>query len=359
MDSSHKILRFGCIGCGGMGALHVLNSKAVPGMQVVAFADVKKEHAEKFLKDFGGEYATGDPNELFADSSLDGVLIQTGPKYHPALGITAARAGKHIFLEKPIALTVEEAIELENAVRRANVKVLIGFCNRLAPAVIRAKEMLPDPWITFGQCTDSVTDQACHNLDLIVHKFHDAPLQTVFATGGRFFDLEKDAHLPADSFIATLRFADGSQACYIQHGKAYNALMGKYSFQLFGKDRCVFLARRFKECHLSTSLSAPDFSTVFAGPDISPRNPQSHFRDVRGPHGYMGHYDELVALRDAIRNDTEPPMTVAQARHVLQVEKAIFESLQTGQLVDFPQFLARWDAVSAQRKKPQPALATR
>ena len=338
-----RTLRFACIGCGGMGTLHVLNSKYVPGMQVVAYADVVKEKADKFLRDFGGEYATDNPERVFSDATLDGVLIQTGERHHPTLGIAAARAGKHIFMEKPIAVTVEEALELEREVRRAKVKYLIGLCNRLAPAVKRAKELLPNPWITFGQCTDLVSGQACHNLDLIVHKFHDAHLSSVYATGGHYYDL--DLHLPADSFIATLRFADGSQACYIQHGKAYNALMSKYSFQLFGKDRSVFLSRRFKECHLSTSLAAPDFSTVFSGPDFSPIDAKTHFKDVRGPHGYMGHYDELVALCEAIRNDTEPPMTVEHGRHVLQVEKAIFESLTTGQVVDYPAFLARWGTV--------------
>ena len=338
-----RTLRFACIGCGGMGTLHVLNSKYVPGMKVVAYADVVKEKADKFLRDFGGEYATDNPERVFSDATLDGVLIQTGERHHPTLGIAAARAGKHIFMEKPIAVTVEEALEPEREVRRAKVKYLIGLCNRLAPAVKRAKELLPNPWITFGQCTDLVSGQACHNLDLIVHKFHDAPLVSVYATGGHYYDM--DPHLPADSFIATLRFADGSQACYIQHGKAYNALMSKYSFQLFGKDRSVFLSRRFKECHLSTSLAAPDFSTVFSGPDFSPIDAKAHFKDVRGPHGYMGHYDELVALCEAIRNDTEPPMTVEHGRHVLQVEKAIFESLTTGQVVDYPAFLARWGTV--------------
>jgi hypothetical protein len=56
----------------------------------------------------------------------------------------------------------------------------------------------------------------------------------------------------------------------------------------------------------------------------------------------MGHYDELVALCDAIRNDTQPPMTIEQGRAALQVEKAIFESLTTGQVVDYAQFLSRW-----------------
>lgn len=56
----------------------------------------------------------------------------------------------------------------------------------------------------------------------------------------------------------------------------------------------------------------------------------------------MGHYEELIAFCEAIRNDTEPPMTVAEGRHALQVEKAIMEAITTGQAVDYPAFLARW-----------------
>ncbi|MBI4028236.1 MAG: Gfo/Idh/MocA family oxidoreductase [Verrucomicrobia bacterium] len=342
-----KTLRFGCIGCGAIAQLHLLNSKYVPGMAVTAYADAKREKAEKFLKEFGGAYATENPKEIFEDQRIDAVLIQTGERHHPALGIAAAKAGKHIFMEKPIAVVVEDALTLETEVRRAGIKFLMGFCNRLAPAVQRAKNLLPNPWMTLGQCTDTIAGQACHNLDLVVHKFHDAPLATVYASGGHYYNL--DAHLPADSFAATLRFADGSQACYLQHGTAYNALLGKFSFQLFGKDRCVYLARRFKECHLSTNLDAPDHSTIFNGPDFSPPNAQLHFADVRGPHGYMGHYDQLVALCEAIRNDTEPPMTVEDGRHVLQVEKAIFESITSGQIVDYENFLSRWK--SAQPRK--------
>jgi len=108
----------------------------------------QKIKLKKFLSDFGGEYATEDAGKIFADNSIDGVLIQTGERHHPALGIAAAKAGKHIFMEKPIAVTVEEALELEKAVRKSGVKYIIGLCYRLAPrSKIERKKLLPDPWI--------------------------------------------------------------------------------------------------------------------------------------------------------------------------------------------------------------------
>jgi len=337
-----KTLRFGCIGCGSMGNLHCRNAKHVPGMVVVAFADADRSKAETLLANLGGEYVASDAAEILNDKSIDAVLIQTGEKWHPKLGIAAAEKGKHIFLEKPIAVTVEEAIALEDAVRKSGVKLLMGFCNRLAPMIVKAKKMLPNPIMTYAQCASYLSGHFCHHVDLLVHKFHDAPLVSVYAVGGKYFNNPYDENVPVDSVIVTLKFADDSQASYIQHGEANNALMTKYSMQLFGKDRCVYLAKRYKECHLSTNLTAPDVSWGFQGPDFSDFSGDEQFRDVRGPHGYMGHYDELVALCESIRNDTPPPMTVEEGRNVLQVEKAVFESCVTGKPVDYPEFLKRW-----------------
>ena len=140
-----KTLRFGFIGCGGIGKLHVSNSKFVPGMDVVAFADLDTSRADGFLQEFGGEYSTTMPERLIEDPTLDGVMIATGEKHHPRLCIAAAKAGKHIFVEKPIAITVEEALEVESVVRKTGVKFMIGLCNRLAPAVQRAKKCFPTP----------------------------------------------------------------------------------------------------------------------------------------------------------------------------------------------------------------------
>src|SRR4030042_3193715 len=124
-----------------------------------------------------------------------------------------------------------------------------------------AKRMCPKPLYTFCQCTDTVTGQAVHNLDLAVNLFHEARLLRVYASGGSFWNL--DPHLPADSFSATLTFSDGSTHTYLQHGRAYNAMMKKYSYQLFGPDRCVFLAKRFKECHLMKNLNEVENSWSF------------------------------------------------------------------------------------------------
>jgi predicted dehydrogenase len=75
----------------------------------------------------------------------------------------------------------------------------------------------------------------------------------------------------------------------------------------------------------------------FEGPDFGGQGAD----DVRGPYGYMGHYDELAHLCDCIRNGAEPQLTIRQGMRVLAVEKAILQSITAGIPVDFPQFCAQ------------------
>ena len=325
-------LRFGVIGCGGMATrVHCPNMAAIAGARTVAYCDIDEEKARKLLEAHGGEYTTADADEIFRDKHIDGVMIQVGPPMHPALVQGAARAGKHIFVEKPIAIELSDALETVRAVEATGVKFIHGTCNRLAPMVKQAKRMCPHPLYSYCQCTDTVTGQACHNIDLAVNLFHEAPVVRIYASGGQYWNL--DPHLPVDSFSAVLTFVDGSTHTYIQHGRAYNPMLKKYHYQLFGKDCCVYLARRFKECHLMRTRDSVEQSWVFDGPD----------RD-RGPFGYMGHYDELKELVDCIRNGADGTMTVRDAAYILAVEKAILQSVETQQVIDFRTFLEEQEA---------------
>ena len=327
MNGSVRELKFGVIGCGSMARdVHCPNMTAIEGARTVAYCDVVEERAQALLKQYGGDYATTDSARIFADKSVDGVLIQIGPNLHPQMVQAAVRAGKHVFVEKPLAHTLSDAIATVRVVEAAGVKFQFGTCNRLAPMVRRAKQMCPNPLYTYCQCCDTVTHQAVHNLDLAINLFHDAPLRTVYASGKQHWGL--DPHLPTDSFSAVLTFADGSVHTYIQHGNSFNAMLLKYHYQLFGHDCCVYLAKRFKECHLMRSRDKVEFTWGFDGPDF-----------YRGPHGYMGHFDEINELAGCIRNGGECTMTVRHAALVLAAEKAILRSIETGAAADFRTFL--------------------
>ncbi len=327
MGTALEEVRFGVIGCGSMARqVHCPNVAAMPGARTVAYCDLDGARAEELLKAHGGEYATTDVGRVLADGSLQGVLIQVGPHAHPALVQAAARAGKHIFVEKPIGIHLLDALETVRVVEAAGVKFIHGTCNRLAPMVSMAKRMCPRPLYSYCQCSNTVTHSACHNIDLAVNLFHEAALVRVYASGGQFWNL--DPHLPADSFSAVLTFSDGSTHTYFHHGKATNPRLKKYHFQLFGEDCCVYLADRFKECHFTRTGDPHKQSWSYEGADGD-----------RGPFGYMGHYDEVKELVNCIRHGGNGTMTVRDAATILAVEKAILRSVESGQVVDFRAFL--------------------
>lgn len=332
MEMTSRTLRFGVVGCGSMASqVHCPNMNQIPYAKTVAYCDIDEAKAGRFLELHGGDYCTTDAQRIFSDETLDGVLIQVGPALHPPLVQAAAKAGKHIFVEKPIAVDLADALETVKVVEAASVQFMFGTCNRLAPTVKMAKRMCPHPHYSYCQCSGTVTHQACHNIDLAVNLFHEAPLERVYAGGGQFWNL--DPHLPVDSFSAVLSFADGSTHTYIQHGNSYNAVLKKYHFQLFGDDHCVFLAERFKKCLFMRSPDSIERSWAFEGADTD-----------RGPFGYMGHYDELKELVDKIRQGGKCTMTVRDAALVLAVEKAILHSIEQKTVVDFSAFLAEQNA---------------
>jgi predicted dehydrogenase len=329
-STNQKPLRFGVIGCGTMAAsVHVPNMHALPGASTVAYCDLDEPKAKALLEKFGGEYTTSDYKRLLADPTLDGVLIQIGPKAHPKFVLEAANAGKHIFVEKPLSLTLADAMACVRAVEAANVKFIVGTCNRLAPMIKLAKQLCPNPRYSVMYAGSTVTHASCHVIDLAVNLFHQAPLLRVYAQGGVYFG--GDPCRPIDSFAATLSFADGSVCSYTQHFLVAPE-EGKYGLKLFAPDTAVHVPNRYMACHLERKGGHKQ-SWRYEGQPM-----------YRGPFGYMGHYDELENLCQSIRDNTIPAMPIRDAARQVAVEEAIIQSVQENKVVDFPAFLKEHDA---------------
>ena len=325
-------IRFGVIGCGYIGStFHCPNLKSLPNTEISAYSDICIERAENLLKTHGGKYVTDNYNEILEDKDIDAVLIQVGPRMHPEIVCRAARAGKHIFVEKPIAVELQDALKVVKEVEKSGVKFIYGTHNRLSPMVKMAKSLCPNPLYSYCQCTGSITSQACHNFDLAVNVFHRAQIKNVYATGRQAWNL--DPHLCADSFSAVINFCDDSTFTYIQHGKSFNTLLNKFHFQLFGNDRCVYLANRFRECHLVDTDQKVQ-SWIFKGDDMAV-----------GKMSYMGHYNILQELVNCILNGGNGSVTIRDAAFTLAVEKAVLESVKTGSIVDFKDFMTKNNAL--------------
>ena len=147
-----KTLNVGLIGAGFMGKAHSLAYAALPMFFWPApaiprrkmIADMTEELAKEAALRFGYENYTGDWHKLVNDPSIDVVDVATPNVSHPEMAIAAAKAGKHVICEKPLARTAAEAKEMYEAVKKAGVIHMVAFNYRRTPAVPMAKKLIEE-----------------------------------------------------------------------------------------------------------------------------------------------------------------------------------------------------------------------
>ena len=135
-------LGFGVIGVGEMGSRHAENLRTcIPGAKLVAVADVNATRVRGVAGELGVE-AYENAEALLGRRDIAAVVISTPPKFHLSAIQSAAAAGKHIFCEKPLALTVEEAEAALEVVRRAGTSLQVGHMRRYDPGYVEAKKRI-------------------------------------------------------------------------------------------------------------------------------------------------------------------------------------------------------------------------
>ena len=136
-------MRMALIGAGGIGEFHAETlARHVHGAQLVAIADPIRASAEQAAAHGDAIDLFEDPIAVLARADIDAVVIAAPGRFHRTLVEVAAAAGKHIFCEKPIALTVEDARACVDAAATAGVKLQIGLQRRFDPAYLRAKQAI-------------------------------------------------------------------------------------------------------------------------------------------------------------------------------------------------------------------------
>ncbi len=223
---STKSLGFGVIGAGRIGALHARHiAGAVDGAHLVGVMDALTEAAQKAA--YGGAYATQDAERIFTDSAIDAVLIASPTTQHAAQIKAAAKAGKAIFCEKPVALDLQETIDAMNAVKEAAVPFQIGFNRRFDPGyaeVVRAvhageigkveifrsqsSDPGPSPEAYIASSGGFYRDSVIHDIDTA--RFVAGEIERVTALGRVLVDPVYEKYGDVDTSILTLEFASGA-----------------------------------------------------------------------------------------------------------------------------------------------------
>ena len=135
-------MNVGIIGCGSIARQrHAFEYSANPDVQMVGYYDFVPERAQFMAEAFGGR-TFGTVEELLADTSIEAVSVCAANKYHAELSIAALKSGKHVLCEKPMATSLQDCEAMVAAAEAAGRRLLIGHNQRLAPAHVKARQIL-------------------------------------------------------------------------------------------------------------------------------------------------------------------------------------------------------------------------
>ena len=314
------------IGCGGMGRSHLRRAKDVPEVNFVGYVDAFEEAAASACQEFGGRYHTTEIETVLDDDEVDAVLIATHHDSHAPFATQAAAAGKHIFLEKPMALTIEECLEIEEAVAKAGVKLMMGFKFRFAPLVAKVKEVITKPLVTVGQSLHPnmkgwaltpergggpVLSNGCHAFDLVYWLNESEPV-LISAAGGALTHPEIGL---VDNAAVSVQFENGSIASIIAGDSGDARYTSKFFFEVLDGERTATL---YDRCH----------KVAFGGCEIDSLSVEELPAAARSdPEGVRG---EMQAWARCLLDDTEPPIGPRDGTRATAMVLKAFEAIRSG-----------------------------
>jgi len=207
-------VRFGVIGIGFWGKNHARVLSELPGTHLVAVCDPDPTRGQSIAKKYEAEWHSKD-EDLLRRKDVDAVSICTPTITHAAIALEAAKKGKHLLIEKPIADNVDDAKKIVDTCKALGLKTMAGFIERFNPGTSRLKKLmedgvLGDVVLAFARRVNRwperigdigiVKDSAIHDVDLMRYLFEEEPI-SVYARAGSI------GHRFEDYVEAMLRFS--------------------------------------------------------------------------------------------------------------------------------------------------------
>lgn len=324
----------GVIGYGYMGRMHAAVYRALPQTELVAIADVQPSRLEG--ADLQGVGLYTDYHELLRREDIDAVSICTSDRAHLAPAVAAARAGKHILLEKPIALDLGEARQIVAEAKAANVKLQIGFLLRFDPRYAGVKDLLDQGRLgqvvhiharrnspksegpaRYQGSTPLVFHVAIHDLDLVLW-YLGRPAESVYA---QTTSIALRGGGMDDSMFAILRFRDGvlvnlESSWALPEGSAskLDAYLEVLGTQGMARVECGHSGLEFCDAH------ATNFPDTVHWPQVG----SGIVGDLR---------EELARFAECVLHDQPPLVGGEDGVRALELAWAIQRSADTGQVV--------------------------
>ncbi len=329
-------LRVGLIGCGVMGRSLATHLVTIEQAKLVGVCDAVEEVA-KALGDELGVLATTQMEGLLARDDLDAVLIATPGFTHADLTVAAAQARKHVFCEKPMALTLEDCDRMIAACRKNGVNLMVGQVCRYHPIHAKVKELIAsgelggllcitvhrlsggygDRWAKGWRRSKALSggmlmEVNTHELDFL--RFVGGEVAAVSAVGYNY--LHPDCDFP-DCVLVTLQFRSG--AVGLLHASQVSLAVGYGGRADCQKGSLLFPSFWGKDAALVVRTA--DGERVIPAKELQGENP------VRR---------ELSEFVESIIERRPPAITGEDGRAAVELTLAAYRSMETGSTVNLP-----------------------
>ena len=317
------MLKIGVIGAGHLGKIHLNNWAAIEGVKLVGFCDTDDENAKIVAEKYAlPRFAT--TYELL--DACDAVDIVAPTTFHFELCEAAIKKGKHVFVEKPLANTMDEARALVKLAKEANIKFQVGHVERFNPAFLALKNMALQPMFIEvhrlaqfnprGTDVSVILDLMIHDIDIILHLVK-SNVNYISANGVAVMSDTPD--------IANVRI-EFDNGCVANLTSSRISMKKMRKMRLFQKDAYIgidFLEKKTEVIKLNT----PEDKDVFTF-DIETNNGKKTIA-VANPHVQEVNAIkmELEEFKNAILTNTETAVPVLDGFRAMEVAHQILEKI--------------------------------
>ena len=314
-------LKVGVLGAGHLGKIHLRLLNQSERYELVGFYDPNQEQAQKVVAEFGYTYFDSIDKLIEAVEVVD-IVTPTLSHYECAMKAIAAK--RHIFIEKPITSTVEEAEEIYHLLETNHLKGQVGHVERFNPAFLAAKSSIENPMFIEvhrlaefnprGTDVSVVLDLMIHDIDVLLSVVH-SPVKHIEASGVAVISKSPDIT------DARIEFENGCVA-NLTASRISMKNMRKSSF--FQRDAYIsvdFLEKKVEVVRMKDAPEHPnEYDMILQNAEGEHKQIYFEYPEVQPSNAIL---DELETFADAIEHNTTPVVTFLQGTEALRVAREI------------------------------------
>jgi myo-inositol 2-dehydrogenase / D-chiro-inositol 1-dehydrogenase len=340
LDQNKKTIGLGLVGAGAIGRVHARNiHEKIPNAKLAAVADIDQKAATSIADQNGHARVYSDYNAMLKDDSVDALVLCVPPFLKLEITKKCGDAGKHVFCEKPMVLSMQEGDEMVSIVDKSKITFQVGYQRRFDHSYVRArwavesgklgklmlvKEYNRDPpapitgWSTNPKKSGGIfLDTTSHDFDAI-RWLSGSEVTRVYAEGDAlvYEDLKKNGDF--DTVSVVMKLANGAQA-FVDN--SYHTVYGfDGHLEILGTEGAV-----------STAIGEQTFAHIYTKDGTS-----NEFFDGYATRWGQAYLDEMIDFVECIRTGSQPKATVRDGRAAVEIGLAARASIEQQKPVTLP-----------------------